>query len=40
MQTMWQADEDLVDDLDEFADRYGMSRNAAITMVVWQGLEE
>lgn len=40
MQTTWRADEDLVDDLDAFADRYGMSRNAAITMLVRQGLEE
>jgi hypothetical protein len=40
MQTTWRADEGLVEELDEFADRYGMSRNAAITMLVRQGLEE
>ena len=40
MQTTWRADEDLVNELDEFADRYGMSRNAAITMLVRQGLED
>ncbi len=40
MQTTWRADEDLVEELDEFADRYGMSRNAAITMLVRQGLED
>jgi len=40
MQTTWRADEDLVEEVDEFADRYGMSRNAAITMLVRQGLEE
>lgn len=40
MQTTWRADEDLVEELDEFADRYGMSRNAAITMLVRQSLEE
>lgn len=40
MQTTWRADEDLIEELDEFADRYGMSRNAAITMLVRQGLED
>lgn len=40
MQTTWRADEDLVEELDGFADRYGMSRNAAITMLVRQGLED
>jgi len=40
MQTTWRAGEDLIEELDEFADRYGMSRNAAITMLVRQGLED
>ena len=38
-QTPWRADEELMDDLDEFADRYGLSRNAAITMAVQKMLE-
>ena len=39
METTWRANEDLVEDFDAFADRYGMNRNAAIMMVP-QGLEE
>ena len=31
---------DLVDDVDDLADRLGMSRNAAINMLVEQGLDK
>jgi metal-responsive CopG/Arc/MetJ family transcriptional regulator len=32
--------EELVEDIDEFADAHGMSRNAAINMLAKTGLEE
>lgn len=33
-------DKDLLEELDAFADRYGMSRNAAINMFVRKSLED